>query len=429
VTNSSPQTQNYGALIAGGNSVSRPFTFTALGTNGTRITATLLITNNGVFLGPVSFDFVLGNQNIPFQNAGVITIPAQGQASPYPATLSISGVSGPVNKLTVTLHNVFHPRPEDLDILLVAPNGKAIMLMSDAGTNIAINGATITFDDNALFAVPQFGGISNATYRCANYGVIADTLSPPFAPGTPWTNTSLATLIGINPNGVWSLYVFDDTSPDAGAINGGWSLNIATADPVIPGADLAVTVNDSPDPVTLGGTVSYRVGVTNHGPAAAASVMLTNVLPPNANFISVSGPGSYTINGNVLLGSLGNIPMGAGVVVIVTMTAQNTPTQLTFDATVAAGTVDLNSANNHASIKTTVTDLTPLPVLFVAQKNGLIVLSWQGTQTNIVLEVGAQLSAGSWNNMVGTPVVSNGVSTVTVSMDSGVKFFRLKRVP
>ncbi len=429
VTNSSPQTQNYGALLAGGNSVSRPFTFTALGTNGTRITATLNITNNGVFLGTVSFDFVLGNQNIPFQNAGVITIPAQGQASPYPATLSISGVGGPVNKLTVTLHNVFHPRPEDLDILLVAPNGKAIMLMSDAGTNKPINGATITFDDDAAFVVPQFGGISNATYRCANYGVIADTLSPPFPPGTLWTNTSLATLNGINPNGIWSLYVFDDTSPDAGAINGGWSLNIATADPVIPGADLAVTVNDSPDPVTLGGTVSYRVGVTNHGPAAATGVMLTNVLPPNANFISVSGPGSYTINGNVLLGSLGNIPMGAGVVVTVTMTAQNTPTQLTFDATVAAGTADLNSANDHASVKTTVTDLSPLPLLFVAQKNGQIVLSWQSTQPNIVLESGTLLSAGSWNNTAGTPVVSNGVSTVTVSMDAGAKFYRLKRVP
>jgi hypothetical protein len=111
------------------------------------------------------------------------------------------------------------------------------------------------------------------------------------------------------------------------------------------------------------------------------------------------------------------------------MTAQNTPTQLTFDATVAAGTADLNSANDHASVKTTVTDLAPLPVLFAALKNGQIVLSWQSTQTNIVLESGTLLSAGSWNNMVGTPVVSNGVSTVTVSMDAGVKFYRLKRVP
>ncbi len=430
VTNSSPQTQNYGALIAGGNSVSRPFTFTALGTNGTRITATLMITNNGLFLGTVSFDFVLGNQNIPFQNAGVITIPAEGQATPYPATLSISGVGGPVNKLTVTLHNVTHPFPADLDVLLVAPNGVAVMLMSDAGNNNPLNGTTITFDDAAAFAVPQFGVISNGSYRCANYPPGADSMGIPSIPNGSWTNNpTLATYNGISPNGVWSLYVFDDTFPDAGAINGGWSLNIATADPVIPGADLSVTINDSPDPVGLGGTVTYSVGVTNHGPAAASSVMLTNVLPANANFISVSGPGSYTINGNVLLGSLGNIPMGVGVVVTVTMTAQNTPTQLTFDATVSAGTTDLNSVNDHASVKTTVTDVPPLPLLFVARKNSQIVLSWQSAETNIVLESGSLLTPGSWNNATGTLVVSNGASTVTVPMDANAKFYRLKRVP
>ena len=156
---------------------------------------------------------------------------------------------------------------------------------------------------------------------------------------------------------------------------------------------------------------------------------LTNVLPANANFISVSGPGSYTINGNMLLGTLGNIPMNAGVVVTVRMTAQNTPTQLTFDATVAAGTADLNSVNNHVSVKTTVTDSVPLPLLFAARKNGQVVLSWQSAETNIVLETGTLLSVGSWSNMVGTPVVSNGVSTVTVPIDAGLKFYRLKRVP
>src|SRR6185436_18051255 len=110
--------QNYGALLAGGNSVSRPFTFTALGTNGTRITVTLLITNDGLFLGPVTFDFVLGRQNLPFQNANQITINDATTASPYPATLTVSGVSGPVNHLTVTLHGLSHNFPDDLDILL-----------------------------------------------------------------------------------------------------------------------------------------------------------------------------------------------------------------------------------------------------------------------------------------------------------------------
>src|SRR6185436_8371605 len=105
VTHTNAQTQSYGALIAGGNTVARPFSFTAQGTNGSRITATLLITNNGLFLGPVAFDFVLGSQNQSFQNANAITLNETGAATPYPAVITVSGLAGPVNRLTVTLNN------------------------------------------------------------------------------------------------------------------------------------------------------------------------------------------------------------------------------------------------------------------------------------------------------------------------------------
>src|SRR5205085_11279162 len=114
------------------------------------------------------------SQNIPFQNAGPITIPSIGQASPYPATLTVSGVSGPVNKITVTLNSVQHTYPADLDILLVAPNGTAVMLMSDAGTNRVLSGVNITFDDAAPFAIPQLSLITNGSYRCSNYAPLAD---------------------------------------------------------------------------------------------------------------------------------------------------------------------------------------------------------------------------------------------------------------
>lgn len=428
VTNTTPQSQNYGGLVAGGNSVSRPFTFTALGTNGTRITATLMITNNGLFLGPVAFDFVLGSQSIPFQNAGFITLPASGQANPYPATITVSGVSGPLNKLTVTLNNVYHTYPDDLDIVLVGPNGAAVMLMSDAGSNRVLNGVSITIDDAAASALPDHGPIATGSYRGANYSIVSDSV-PPFPGGTIWTNTSLATFNGINPNGVWSLYIFDDSPTDNGNIAGGWSLNISTADVVVPGADLAVSVTDAPDPVLTNSTFVYTIAVTNHGPAVATAVVLTNVLPANASFVSVAGPGSYALNGGVLTGSLGNLAVGSGTVVSVTMRAQNVTGQLTVDSTVASATADLNHVNNHASIKTSVVDGSAVPMLFAARKNNQLVLSWQGTATNIVLETSGLIGSGSWTGAGATPVVSNGVSTVTVPMGSGLKFYRLKRAP
>jgi uncharacterized delta-60 repeat protein/uncharacterized repeat protein (TIGR01451 family) len=428
ISHTSVQVQNYGALLAGGASASRPFTFTASGTNGSRITATLLITNNGLFLGPVSFDFVLGRQNIPFQNANQITINDNTNATPYPATLVVSGVSGPVNHLTVTLHGLSHNFPDDIDILLVGPNGAAVMLMSDAGGGLAnaLNNVTITFDDAAANVIPDFSRITNGTYRSANHFTQVDPM-PPFANNTLWNNTSLATFDGINPNGVWSLYVVDDASGQNGLIANGWSLNIATADPVIPGADISVTITDSPDPVIAGGTVTYQISVINHGPSAASSVMVTSALPPQANFVSVSGPGSYTLNGNVLVGSLGTIPIGGNVLVTVTMTAPNSATLLTFDSTVSAGQTDLNTDNNHVSIKTSVSDIPSTPFLFASRKDGQLVLSWQGTGTNIVLQSSA-LMGGGWSSVPEPRVVSNGISTVTLPLNGNTKFFRLGRV-
>jgi uncharacterized repeat protein (TIGR01451 family) len=430
ITHTNVQVQNYGALLAGGDSASRPFTFTALGTNGSRITATLLITNNGLFLGPVSFDFVLGRQNIPFQNATAITIHDYTNAAPYPAQLTVSGVIGPVESVRVTLHGLRHTFPADIDMLLVAPNGTRVLLMSDAGGGFDLNNVTITFDDAALNPIPDGLRITNGlSYRPANYGVLVDPFPGLIPENGPWTNTSLASLNGINPNGVWSLFIVDDGSGDDGAIASGWSLNIQSSGAVIPGADLSVTVTDSPDPVALGGTVVYTIAVTNHGPGVAHSAMLTNIMPPEANFITASGPFSYSQNGNVLSGSLGSIPMGSGVAVMVTMTAPNTPTLLTFDSTVGSGAEDLNMGNNHASIKTSVNNAIPdMPPLFAARKNNELVLSWQGVSTNIVLETSGTLGIG-WNTMGLTPVVSNGVSTVTMPFNGSTKFFRLKRVP
>jgi hypothetical protein len=156
--------------------------------------------------------------------------------------------------------------------------------------------------------------------------------------------------------------------------------------------------------------------------------MLTNILPPGANLIFV-GPGSFTQNGNVLLGSLGGLPMGGSTVVTITMTAPNVDALLTFDATVAAAEADLNPGNNHVSIKTTVSSqTTAVPTLFAARKNGQLVLSWQGTSTDVVLQTVSQLG-GAWSTTGSAPVVSNGVSTVTVPINAGAKFFRLRRVP
>ncbi len=431
------QQQSYGTLLTGGNSTSRPFTFRAVGTNGARITATLLITNGaGVFLGDVAFSYILGPQQVPFANASPITLSSIiGTAAPYPSTLAVSGVSGPVNGLTVTLFNMTHAFPDDLDILLVGPQGQSVMLMSDAGGGnpTALNNATLTFDAAAAAFIPDATQITSGTYKPANYLTQTDPFpapAPQIAPA-PW-NTNLAVFNSTSPNGVWSLYVVDDsTGADIGSIAGGWSINIRTADPVLPGADLSVVVTDSPDPVLVNGTITYTVSVTNHGPASAAAVAVTNLLPAGVSLVSATTDATNISAGTVVL-RFGTLAVGAGSSGTIVVTAPITAGDLTFDATVGSATVDLNLVNNQTAPKTTVMDtnvVAPPPVLFSALKNNSVVLTWIAA-SNVALQTKPLLGGASWSPATNPVATSNGVSSATVPVTGGSSsFFRLRKNP
>ncbi len=168
-----------------------------------------------------------------------IVIPYSGSASPSPATLDVSGLGGTVTKVTVSLA-ISHTWPEDVDILLVGPNGQTVVLMSDAGGGSDLDKVTLVFDDSAGAAVP-FSGIVSGTYRPANYvGMFGG--DPDSYPGAPTGNhgSSLSVFNGQNPNGVWSLYVVDDTGGDRGLISD-WGITFTTE-----GATTTYTENSAP---------------------------------------------------------------------------------------------------------------------------------------------------------------------------------------
>jgi len=70
---------------------------------------------------------------VAFTNTTTITIPAIGPASPYPSNISVSGLSGTVVQVTVTINGLLHAIPDDLDFLLVGPAGQNAIIWSDAG--------------------------------------------------------------------------------------------------------------------------------------------------------------------------------------------------------------------------------------------------------------------------------------------------------
>ena len=394
------------------------------------LTYTLVVTNSGpnsLIGAPIA--------SFPFTDTGVITIPASGTGTPYPSAINVAGITDLVGKVRVTLSGFNHTWTNDVDVLLVGPQGQSVILMSDVGGGTASTNLTFTFDDDAASSLPTTA-LSSGTFKPTNSGT-GDTFVSP-APAGPYGAT-LSGFAGVDPNGAWQLFVVDDASPDSGSIAGGWSLELSTVAPltttvidtlptgytfgsaggsgwtcgnasgtvtctrgilpsgsassiVITGnapllvtsgditntatvtsvlpdynlinntatittfvnalqSDLTVVKTDSPDPVGVGGTVTYQITVTNNGPDATTSVVAVDTLPASLQFASASA-GCANAAGTVTcaIGSLSN-GQSAYATVVVTATAFGTYTNT---VTVSSANPDLVPANNTATAATTV---------------------------------------------------------------------------
>ena len=157
-------------------------------------------------------------------------------ATPYPSNITVAGM-GSRNHIRVRLNGLSHANPSDIDILLVGPGGQRFMLMSDVGGAGSITNLTVTFDDAAA-ATPQ-STLATGTFRPSDVEPAGDedTAFPGAAPAAPYAEPApagSATLDGIfgttSPNGVWSLYVVDDSGGNEGSISGGWDLTLTPAE-------------------------------------------------------------------------------------------------------------------------------------------------------------------------------------------------------
>ena len=168
-----------------------------------------------------------------FNGSTAIKIPSgqpavtRGPADPYPSEITVSGIAGPVTSITVTLSNIAHTHPTDLDVLLESPNGRTVMLMSDCGGGADVDGLTLTFRDGATLKLPDSVALTAGTFRPTDFGINGDQLPLP-APQRPFTGSTLSALAADAVNGVWRLWIADDSEGDGGSI-GGWSISFARA--------------------------------------------------------------------------------------------------------------------------------------------------------------------------------------------------------
>jgi subtilisin-like proprotein convertase family protein len=157
-----------------------------------------------------------------FANGATIGVPATGTVGfgagdPYPSTLLVQGFSrSRITDVNLTLRGLTHPFPSDLDVLLVAPDGRNAVVLGAVGSG-----------DDAVDVT-----LVSGTFRPLDTGVPgpeADlTAFPSPAPGLSG-QSALSSFDGIDPNGEWQLFVIDDRDSDEGIVAGGWSLEITAS--------------------------------------------------------------------------------------------------------------------------------------------------------------------------------------------------------
>jgi uncharacterized repeat protein (TIGR01451 family)/uncharacterized delta-60 repeat protein len=339
--------QNYGALVVHGASVSKQFSFRAVGTNGQTITATFQLQDGATQLTNALFNFTLGRSISAYSNSAPIVINDHTNATPYPAVINVAGLNGVVSAATVTFTNLNHTWPADIDALLVSPTGQKSYLMAKSGGSFSVNNTTLTFDDSASSYLPQSSHIVSGTYKPTSYAAAP----PPFpvpAPPPPYS-TNLSVFNNFNPNGDWKLYILDDTAFNSGVISNGWALNLTIAGAVGGDSDAGVAMTAPSGSVPASSNLTYVLTVTNYGPATATNLVVTDTFPVGASYVSSSpGLGSVSTNGaGVATWTVGTLAKDATASLTLVLQL-NQPGSATNTATVATTTNDPNPDNNTA---------------------------------------------------------------------------------
>jgi uncharacterized repeat protein (TIGR01451 family) len=400
--------QNYGVLTVHGPSVSRPFTFTANGTNGQVVTATFQLRDGTAPTNVAVVSFVLGKTANTYSNMAPIIINDGTAATPYPSVINVSGLPGAVTGTTVMITNINHTWPRDIDILLVSPSGQKSYLMAKAGANFAVNNLTLTFDDAATAFLPQSTQMISGTNRPTSYAAVP----PPFpvpAPVGPYS-TNLAVFNGSNPNGPWSLFVFDDTLFNSGVISNGWLLNLINSHPILGDADLGTYLTAVPNPVIAGNNVTYSLSLTNYGPGTATNILVIDAFPPGVGFVSSSASqGTATGSSGQIVWTLNSLAKGASALLSFVL-QPSAPGVITNMATVSAASNDLNPEDDSAVSVVTVIAPTADLALGLSDAPDPVLTSHNLTYTLTVTNLGPATATG----VALSDVLPPGVNIVSV---------------
>ncbi len=215
------------------NETSKNVNVTLCGDSLRELTETAVLTLSN---GPISIPFVaelqINDTANQYVTTGAICTQFGTPASPYPATITVAGAPASIGSMRITLYDLFHESPDNLDVLLVSPTGQKFIVMADSGGTLnLVTPVTLTFSDVAGQVLPNSNPLTTGAYEPTSWEPNQTSFAAP-APAGPYSEpgsaiggTAAQTLNGVfggsNANGVWRLFVRDDGGTNApSAING-----------------------------------------------------------------------------------------------------------------------------------------------------------------------------------------------------------------
>ena len=184
-------------------------------------------------------------------------------------------------------------------------------------------------------------------------------------------------------------------------------------------ADMAIAKTDSPDPVGKGQLITYRLTVTNNGPAVATNVTVTDPLDATVTLISATPSIGSCVGATTITCTLGTLTVGNSQFVNIVVQANSTGT-VTNTATVSATQTDPVPANNSSTATTTVLAVTLVRLrnFEATQESQDVLLTWMTSfETdnlgfNLYREIGGSRMKLNRGLIAGT-ALSSGTQTQT----------------
>jgi uncharacterized repeat protein (TIGR01451 family) len=380
---------------------------------GDQLTYTITVTNNGpdftaLTLGDplppdttfVSWQFGTGTAlscSTPSPGGtGSITCSgalASGQFSTYQLTIDTGNTTSVTNTVTVA-GDAFDPNTgndSDSVTTTLTPSADLAIVKSgpatiSAGSNISY---TITVTNNGVSDAANVSMTdtlpANTTFvsNTQNSGPAFNCVNPP-AGGTGAITCTLATMTA-GTTATFTVVLNVASAASAGALSNTAAVTATTTDPdssnnsstanatISVSADVRVA-KSGPTGTAPGTNMSYTVVVANDGPSDAASVTLTDILPPEVTFVSNTQNSGPTFNCvNPAAGTNGTITctiatLVAGASANFTFVVQVAPATpfggtITNTASVTSATTDPNGSNNSSSTTANVTAVADLRVV------------------------------------------------------------------